>query len=379
MSEKITAALVRMGSPHLLEAHEIQGLNLDKILPAVQWLHIQIEEMYQRFGDRYRRHLLQLYRKWYPGSYQAVQQQVKQLIEESISTEQDDEPICIQSDDVIRLHQLLTDTERQLNALEVTENDLMESVCREQTQYDSIQQEIQTLEQKYSDKKKFIHEIDYKLCERTRLETECASFRQRCKVQLKEIKLKISDCKLKLEDHKMLDRSPEMHEALSKLSLDNQKLLQEHERLKSEHYKFKHKLYEFPSKTELVQYQKRFMELYLELETESEEIRQLYIHYNSLQSLQSQMLKEAKLIDSITDNYLNARHSKVNQDRFLDQITNWMKIANENLQVIDLKRQDEVKVVDSDSNRLNYLLTLKRESSLLEKKIALSLKNNKNS
>ena len=56
LSEKIEQALHRMKCPHLLQAHQIEGLDYPYIFPVVQWLLTRVLEARAQFGDQLRQY-----------------------------------------------------------------------------------------------------------------------------------------------------------------------------------------------------------------------------------------------------------------------------------------------------------------------------------
>lgn len=52
MGEAIEEALQRMGCPHPLQAHQIQGLDYQAVLPVVQWLVKRVLATLEEFGDQ---------------------------------------------------------------------------------------------------------------------------------------------------------------------------------------------------------------------------------------------------------------------------------------------------------------------------------------
>ena len=59
--------------------------------------------------------------------------------------------------------------------------------------------------------------------------------------------------------------------------------------------------------TELMQYERRFRELYQQLASKSEETKRYYDQYNLLGEKQGYLTKEASLINSIHDNFMKVR------------------------------------------------------------------------
>jgi hypothetical protein len=76
-----------------------------------------------------------------------------------------------------------------------------------------------------------------------------------------------------------------------------------------------------PTRTELMQYERRFVELYQQVAMKLEETRKYYATYNTLDSTRGFLAKEVKLIDSITNSFGEAMATKSSQEEFLTQFT----------------------------------------------------------
>jgi len=64
---------------------------------------------------------------------------------------------------------------------------------------------------------------------------------------------------------------------------------------------------EVPSRTEMSQYQKRFLELYSQVASKLSETRQYYNLYNTLDSTKLYLSREVTLLNSIYDNFDKVR------------------------------------------------------------------------
>lgn len=75
-----------------------------------------------------------------------------------------------------------------------------------------------------------------------------------------------------------------------------------------------------PTRTELVQYERRFNELYAQVATKLDETRKYYELYNSLDEIVKIHKKEVSILNSIIDNYQQAMRSKTDKQTFLTQL-----------------------------------------------------------
>jgi len=86
---------------------------------------------------------------------------------------------------------------------------------------------------------------------------------------------------------------------------------------------------EIPSRAELAQYQKRFLELYIQVSSKLSETRQFYNLYNILDATKLYLEREVSLLNNIFDNFEKAKATKGNQERFLDTLENMLKSVRE--------------------------------------------------
>jgi hypothetical protein len=90
-----------------------------------------------------------------------------------------------------------------------------------------------------------------------------------------------------------------------------------------------------PTRTELIQYERRFVELYQQVAWKLEETRKYYDIYNTLDSSLSFIQKEVKLLNSISENFSEAMRSAASKLEFSKQFDAIVKGVEE-----QLKRQE---------------------------------------
>jgi hypothetical protein len=80
-----------------------------------------------------------------------------------------------------------------------------------------------------------------------------------------------------------------------------------------------------PTRTELIQYERRFVELYQQVAWKLEETRKYYDIYNTLESTLSFLQKEIKLLNSISENFTEAMKSAAGKMEFSKQFDQIVK------------------------------------------------------
>ncbi|XP_015777701.1 PREDICTED: coiled-coil domain-containing protein 93-like [Acropora digitifera] len=85
------------------------------------------------------------------------------------------------------------------------------------------------------------------------------------------------------------------------------------------------KIDEVPSRAELTQYQRRFLELYNHVAGTHKETKQFFTLYNTLDDTKLYLGKEVSLLNSIHDNFEQAMSSASNKEQFLNQFESIVK------------------------------------------------------
>jgi hypothetical protein len=89
---------------------------------------------------------------------------------------------------------------------------------------------------------------------------------------------------------------------------------------------------DIPTRTELIQYERRFTELYAQVALKLGENKKYFETYNTLDETHRILTKEVTLINSITDNFDTAMSSKAGKEQFLGQLANIVKSTEQSLE-----------------------------------------------
>lgn len=98
---------------------------------------------------------------------------------------------------------------------------------------------------------------------------------------------------------------------------------------------------EVPTRAELTQYQKRFVELYNQIAATQLETKQFYTLYNNLDDKRLYLRKQVELLDSIFDNFSAARSSSENMTLYLRQFEKIVEGVKGNKIKVEKKREAE--------------------------------------
>ncbi|KAL8183223.1 UNVERIFIED_CONTAM: Coiled-coil domain-containing protein 93, partial [Gekko kuhli] len=100
------------------------------------------------------------------------------------------------------------------------------------------------------------------------------------------------------------------------------------------------KIDEVPSRAELTQYQKRFIELYGQVSATHKETKQFFTLYNTLDDKKVYLEKEVNLLNSIHDNFQQAMASSSAREQFLRQMEQIVEGIKQNRMKMEKKKQE---------------------------------------
>ncbi|XP_037343554.2 coiled-coil domain-containing protein 93 isoform X1 [Pungitius pungitius] len=100
------------------------------------------------------------------------------------------------------------------------------------------------------------------------------------------------------------------------------------------------KIDEVPSRAELTQYQKRFIELYSHVSATHKETKQFFTLYNTLDDKKVYLEKEVNLLNSIHDNFHQAMSSSAAREQFLRQMEQIVEGIKQSRIKMEKKKQE---------------------------------------
>jgi len=188
-----------------------------------------------------------------------------------------------------------------------------------------------------------------------------AQFKANCKRQLEEFKTKIKALESNGDDDEAeTQRIAEIQEQYDA----DEKKLQKVKKLLSKKVReiaaTERLIDEIPSRTELAQYQKRFLELYTQIASKLTETRQFYNLYNVLSSSKEIITREITLMNSIYDNFEKAKASKNTQDQFITSLEGMQRQVNEILNKVNAKHDQAKKIRDENNEKYLHLIEQQR-------------------
>ncbi|XP_029187858.2 coiled-coil domain-containing protein 93-like isoform X1 [Acropora millepora] len=119
------------------------------------------------------------------------------------------------------------------------------------------------------------------------------------------------------------------------------------------------KIDEVPSRAELTQYQRRFLELYNHVAGTHKETKQFFTLYNTLDDTKLYLGKEVSLLNSIHDNFEQAMSSASNKEQFLNQFESIVKGIVDNKDRVEKRKLVEKQKRDALNQQ--YLEVVEQE------------------
>uniref|UniRef100_A0A8C7GWT1 Coiled-coil domain-containing protein 93 n=1 Tax=Oncorhynchus kisutch TaxID=8019 RepID=A0A8C7GWT1_ONCKI len=358
LTEKIVSVLPKMKCPHRLEPHQIQGLDFIHIFPVIQWLVKRAIETREEMGD-------------YVRAYSVSQfQKTHSFPEDEDFLQRKEKAVKAVLDEVYKPQRKY---KRQVEAGELLDEEsrphvqyfMNASLCMMMSCHISSQMRIKTL----------MTSMAAMATEEGRLTASTVG--QIVGLQSEEIKQIASEYAEKQSELSTEDR-PErygpvqqhrrMVTSLNKQIQQKTNLLEKlralvgmNENLKHQEQEFRthcrvslhtfpntnreiavlqRKIDEVPSRAELTQYQKRFIELYGQVSATHKETKQFFTLYNTLDDKKVYLEKEVNLLNSIHDNFQQAMASSGAKEQFLRQMEQIVEGIKQSRIKMEKKKQE---------------------------------------
>ncbi|XP_018304070.1 coiled-coil domain-containing protein 93 isoform X2 [Mycetomoellerius zeteki] len=131
-----------------------------------------------------------------------------------------------------------------------------------------------------------------------------------------------------------------------------------------------------PGRSELTQYQRRFMELYNQVSAKHKETKQYYTLYNTLDDTKLYISKELSLLNSIQDNYNEAMASTSGKEQFLKQFETIVAGVKRNKAMVEKRCTDEKGRRDTLSRQLVTLVEQQRKYVTAVRQLTIECRKN---
>ncbi|XP_076298949.1 coiled-coil domain-containing protein 93 isoform X2 [Lasioglossum baleicum] len=197
------------------------------------------------------------------------------------------------------------------------------------------------------------------------------NFREQCKSDLNILRGKLQDIEsgTSEEEEDRLKEYEDQKEAVTKARLQ---LAKKNRAIAS----LTRQLDDVPGRSELTQYQRRFMELYNQVSAKHKETKQYYTLYNTLDDTKLYLSKELSLLNSIQDNYNEAMASTSGKEQFLNQFEAIVGGVIRNKAKVEKRCADEKYRRDALSRQLASLIEQQRKYVAAVRQLTIECRKN---
>ncbi|KAL5975205.1 hypothetical protein ACLOJK_031884 [Asimina triloba] len=134
-----------------------------------------------------------------------------------------------------------------------------------------------------------------------------------------------------------------------------------------ENLALKRRLDDVPSQLELMQYERRFSELYVQIQETHRQTREYYATYNALMEVKELMLKETSLLNSISAQFQDAMTSTTGRTKLIDSLESIGKGTQQKLEKVHLGLEAEQKICNVLKEKYAAAMEEQRHRSTLLK------------
>ncbi|XP_058124495.1 coiled-coil domain-containing protein 93 [Anopheles ziemanni] len=271
--------------------------------------------------------------------------------------------------------------EKKLELARIECDQLQETVREEEHQLqvateqkENLEEEIRNLDnlEISEENQKILDHVKQLVLKNERMKKQETLFKENCKKELAELQQKIekSEVSTPEEDVKELQRQLDMEqERLKSLRLQLAK--------KNRAYvSINRQLDNIPDRTELAQYQRRFLELYNQVSAKHRETKQFYTLYNTLDDTKLYLEKEMSLLNSIYENYSGAMQTPHSREQFVQQFETIVEGIRSTKGKLKKKCDDEKAKRDGLNSQLLCLVEQQRKYAATVKQLTMECQRN---
>eukprot|EP00003_Mantamonas_plastica_P005567 TRINITY_DN1448_c0_g2_i3.p1 TRINITY_DN1448_c0_g2~~TRINITY_DN1448_c0_g2_i3.p1 ORF type:complete len:554 (+),score=244.01 TRINITY_DN1448_c0_g2_i3:2770-4431(+) len=191
-----------------------------------------------------------------------------------------------------------------------------------------------------------------------KLDEQRDDFKANCKRQLKELKAAIAEMEEEGDEDEDDERWAKVKETYEKESTKLRKAKQLLNKKNRDIARIQRKIDEIPSRAELIQYEKRFLELFEQVTATLSETKKYYSSYNTLEDSKTYISKELSLLSSINDN-VREISSKTGREKFGEQIEGINDGVSNSL--LKVKEKESGQILQKESLNEEYLALLDQQ------------------
>ncbi|XP_024945333.1 coiled-coil domain-containing protein 93 isoform X2 [Cephus cinctus] len=245
---------------------------------------------------------------------------------------------------------------KEKDALLEKVSETIERLNKVRTEERSVQDAFQAMKDMETDENRsIIQNLEQLLLVHDNMKDQEHKFREQCKADLnvfQEMVSQVESSELREEEMHTVEYE-EQKEIVNKLRLQ---LAKKNRAIAS----LTRQLDDVPGRSELNQYQRRFLELYNQVSAKHKETKQYYTLYNTLDDTKLYLSKELTLLNSIQDNYNEAMSSTSGKEQFLKQFEAIVAGVDKNKAKVERRCADEKIRRDALSQQLVTLIEQQR-------------------
>uniref|UniRef100_A0A4W3HKB3 Coiled-coil domain-containing protein 93 n=1 Tax=Callorhinchus milii TaxID=7868 RepID=A0A4W3HKB3_CALMI len=386
LTEKIVSVLPNMKCPHRLEPHQIQGLDFIHIFPVVQWLVKRAIETREEMGDYIRSFSVSQFQKNHSllednDFKQRKSKAMKAVVDVSDVYKPQRKYKRLSGaqtliDEESRVHSTLLEFDKKVTLAagmtEVSEEEDLQAAEEGRLTASTVGQivglqseEIKQIASEYAGKQNELstedHPERFGVAQQHR--RQVASLSKQILQKSKHIIGTVSNATVMMCNLNTLFSISLLEKLRALVTMNEDLKSQEQEfrthcrvrlifafmyectwlqlaRRNREIAILQRKIDEVPSRVELTQYQRRFVELYSQVAATHKETKQFFTLYNTLDDKKVYLEKEVSLLNSIHDNFQLAMASPAAREQFLRQMEQIVEGIKQNRMKLEKKKQE---------------------------------------
>lgn len=271
--------------------------------------------------------------------------------------------------------------EKKLDRVKASNGKLKEALQQEQLDLDemknlkgSLEGEIHNLDNLEIDEKnqKILAHVQELILKNERMKQLETEFKEQCKKELADLQEKILKAETSTPDEDIIEYQKQLEVEQERLKSLRLQLAKKNRAYVS----INRQLDNIPDRTELAQYQRRFLELYNQVSATHRETKQFYTLYNTLDDTKLYLEKEMSLLNSIYENYGNAMQSFNSREQFVQQFETIVEGIRNNKAKVKTKCDDERAKRDGLNAQLLCLVEQQRKYATTVKQLTAECQRN---
>lgn len=249
---------------------------------------------------------------------------------------------------------IIQNSNNLLKTHNLEEEKLLNSLKNEKSLIDSEIRKFEEMEKNNSNDLSVLETVEKLVKKNEVLKKDEAKKKDEYKQELLKLQMDIEQSKQITPDEDVQESQKLLQTEISKLKSLRLQLAKKNRSSVS----IQRQLDNIPDRTELGQYQRRFLELYNQVSSKHRETKQFYTLYNTLDDTKLYLEKELLLLNSIYENYNDSTLSQNSKDEFMKQFENIIDGIKQTKNRVK-KRCDDLKVkqdsLNSEYSDLNLL------------------------